>query len=47
MENKQPNKENDSLMQDILNENDALKQSVIIGRIIQDSIDKTAERTIP
>ena len=45
MENKQPNKENDSLMQDILNENDALKQSVIIGRIIQDSIDKTAERS--
>ncbi len=38
------NKKYETLMQELSNENDALKQSVIIGRIIQDSIDKTVER---
>ena len=48
MENKEPNNSMEKLMQDISNENDAIKQSVIIGRIIQDTVDKTrqtAEKT--
>lgn len=48
------NKKYETLMQELSNENDAIRQSVIIGRIIQDTADKTqqaadkaAERTIP
>lgn len=37
------NKKYETLMQELSNENDAIRQSVIIGRIIQDTADKTQQ----
>ena len=37
------NKKYETLMQELSNENDAIRQSVISGRIIQDTADKTQQ----
>ena len=37
------NKKYETLMQELSNKNDAIRQSVIIGRIIQDTADKTQQ----